>query len=88
MNTNNVDPVETSNNLESTITKAIYLDNGAHLVLSVDKNFGELPVRQREFISGLITQMTEFSEEEMAIEEAEMERRQREAEERRERAAA
>lgn len=85
MNTHDLDPVETSNNLESTITKAIYLDNGAHLVLSVDKNFGELPARQREFINSLITQMNDFTEEETAIAEAEAEER---AEKRREKTAA
>jgi hypothetical protein len=85
MNTHDLDPVETSTNLESTITKAIYLDNSAHLVLSVDKNFGELPPRQREFVNELITRMTEFSEEETAIAEAEDERR---AQKRRETTAA
>ena len=89
MSEHNLNPVDASCNLDTHLTKAIYLDNHAHLILTVDKNFGELPARQREFINDLITRMDEFTEESMAIEEAESDRRQREAEERkREKAAA
>lgn len=59
------------------IRKVIFLDNDAHLTLSVEKNVGELPTRQREFINRMIDNMEAFVESEMAIVEAEMQARER-----------
>lgn len=73
-----VDPLEASVNMtEPGIRKVIFLDNEAHLTLSVEKNVGELPTRQRAFINKLIDDMEDFVASEMAIEEAEYAERER-----------
>jgi hypothetical protein len=59
------------------VRKVIFLDNDSHLTLSVEKNIGELPTRQRAFINQLIDEMEDFVSGEMAIEEAELQARQR-----------
>jgi hypothetical protein len=59
------------------VRKVIFLDNDSHLTLSVEKNVGELPARQRAFINQLIDEMEDFVASEMAIEEAELQARQR-----------
>jgi hypothetical protein len=59
------------------VKKVIYLDNSAVLTLTVDRNFGELPSKQRRFVNELIDKMEDFVEEMMAEEEEAL--RQREA---------
>jgi hypothetical protein len=73
-----MDAAEASRKMtKSGVRKVIFLDNEAHLTLSVEKNVGELPTRQRAFINQLIDEMEDFVTSEMAIEEAEIQARQR-----------
>ena len=73
-----MDAAEASREMtKSGIRKVIFLDNDAHLTLSVEKNVGELPARQRAFINQMIDGMEDFVASEMAIEEAELQARQR-----------
>jgi hypothetical protein len=52
------------------VNKVIRLDNGSTLSLTLDKNFGELPSRQRKFVNEVIDMMEAFVERSMAEDEA------------------
>ena len=58
------------------VKKVIHLDNSAVLTLTVDRNFGELPSKQRRFVNELIDKIEEFDAKSTTEDEAEWEARQ------------
>jgi hypothetical protein len=58
------------------VKKVMHLDNNAVLTLTIDRNFGELPSKQRRFVNELIDRIEEFSDQCMAEDEADFEARQ------------
>ena len=55
----------------SGIRKDIFLDNESVLTVMLDKNFGELPSKQRKFVNQLLDLMEDFVESEIEGEEEE-----------------
>ena len=73
---NNDEALDDSLNMTSPgLKKVLYLDNSSLLTLTVDRNFGELPSKQRRFVNELIDRIEEFADEAIKADEAEHEAR-------------
>jgi hypothetical protein len=74
---NNEDAIDQSLNMVSPgVKKILHLDNNALLTLTIDRNFGELPAKQRRFVNELIDRIEEFNDQSMAEDEAEFAKRE------------